>query len=425
MRASEIRSLSEIAAGSLVKPSVTARDVHSAVAGRAFGMLGPLATPTRLIHDRVSDVAYRAVAVALRTPVRAGGRVIAERAGANDAALADSTPGSLALGVLNGIAGDRLVRDRSDLAPELAVRRSGREVSLDAEGLAAAFQDAAPRLAVFVHGLCETEAAWRLGALGAHPPRTYGERLRAELDYTPVYVRYNTGLHVSDNGRRLAAALDALATQWPVRVEEIALVGHSMGGLVCRSACYYGEQQGHGWTDRLRHVFCLATPHLGAPLERAANVAGWALSRAPEARPFADLFLNGRSAGIKDLRFGNCIEEDWHGCDPDEFLRDRCCEVPFLPSATYYFIGATLTRRPGGLGGLIGDLLVHYPSASGAGRSRRIPFELENGRHLGGAHHLQLLNHPDVYAQIRDWLERDIPGESQQQRIASPAPRQN
>jgi hypothetical protein len=111
-------------------------------------------------------------------------------------------------------------------------------------------------------------------------------------------------------------------------------------------------------------------------------------------------------AGIKDLRFGNCIEEDWHGHDPDEFLRDRCREVPFLASATYYFVGATLTRRPDGLGGLIGDVLVHYPSASGGGRSRSIGFELGNGRHLGGTHHLQLLNHPDVYNQIWDWLER-------------------
>ena len=102
--------------------------------------------------------------------------------------------------------------------------------------------------------------------------------------------------------------------------------------------------EGHGWTERLRHVFCLGTPHLGAPLERAANVVGWALSRLPESRPFADLFLNGRSAGIKDLRYGNCIEADWQGHDPDEFLRDRCREVPIYVPATYYFIPR---RSPG------------------------------------------------------------------------------
>jgi hypothetical protein len=126
----------------------------------------------------------------------------------------------------------------------------------------------------------------------------------------------------------------------------------------------------------------------------------------PETRPFGDV-LNARSAGIKDLRFGSCVEEDWCDCDPDEFLRDRCCEVPFLDCATYCFVGATLTRDPDSpLGRIVGDLLVQYPSASGQGRRRRIPFELENGRHLGGAHHLALLNHPAVYEQLREWLRR-------------------
>ncbi len=92
--------------------------------------------------------------------------------------------------------------------------------------------------------------------------------------------------------------------------------------------------------------------------------------------------------------------------DPDEFLRNRCKEVPFLPSATYCFIGATVTARPDGVGAMLGDPLVHYPSASGQGRNRRIPFEADNGRHVGGLHHLQLLNDPAVYEQIKEWIER-------------------
>jgi pimeloyl-ACP methyl ester carboxylesterase len=406
MRKTEIRSLSEIAAGSLAQPAATAREVHSAVAGRVFGMLGPLGAPVRIVHDGVSRASYGAVAGALRAPVRTGGRRIAERAREGPDALADSLPGGLALGALNGIAGDRLARDHPDLALGLSIRRRGREVPLDPDALADAFPEATPRIAVFIHGLCGTEDTWRLGSHGANPSPTYGARLRDELAITPVYVRYNSGLRVSDNGRELAAAVERLATNWPVDVAEISLIGHSMGGLVARSACHYGEGEDHEWTESLRHVFCLGTPHLGAPLERAANVAGWALARLPESRPFGDLFFNRRSVGIKDLRFGNCVEEDWCDCDPDEFLRDRCREVPFLPNATYYFVGATLTKRPDGLGRLFGDLLVQYPSASGSGRRRRIPFEVENGHHLGGAHHLRLLNHPDVYAQIRKWIER-------------------
>jgi pimeloyl-ACP methyl ester carboxylesterase len=411
MREGEIRSLAEIGAASIAKPAAVTRDVHDAVSERIFGALGPFGAPVRQIHDGISKAAYRGINAALGAPVAAAGRGLARAAaGSASVPLLDSTVGSLALGALNGFVGDRLAHDHPDLALELSIRRHGREIETDSAGLAAVFPDATGSVAVFVHGLCETDEVWRLATGRDERQRAgYGARLRDELDYTAVFVRYNTGLHVSDNGRRLAALLEQVCTNWPVEVEELALIGHSMGGLVGRSACHYGEREGHLWTDRVRHVVCLGTPHLGAPLERAANVAGWALNQLPETRPFGDLFLNGRSAGIKDLRFGSCIEEDWCDCDPDEFLRDRCREVPFLQSATYYFVGATLTQRPDGVGGLVGDLLVHYPSASGNGRRRRIPFESENGRHLGGAHHLQLLNHPAVYDQIRTWLERATP----------------
>jgi pimeloyl-ACP methyl ester carboxylesterase len=190
-----------------------------------------------------------------------------------------------------------------------------------------------------------------------------------------------------------------------VSVAEIVLVGHSMGGLVARSACHYGEREGMRFTDEIRHVFCLGTPHLGADLEKGANALAWALGKLPETRAVGQ-FLNARSVGIKDLRYGACVEEDWSGCEPDEFLRDRCSEVPFLPDAAYYFIGATLTPAP--LGRLIGDLLVRSPSASGrgTGRGRRIAFEVDNGHELVGVNHFQLLNHPAVYEQLRTWITR-------------------
>ncbi len=220
-----------------------------------------------------------------------------------------------------------------------------------------------------------------------------------------MYVRYNTGLHVSANGHRLARLLDDLVAGWPVTVDELVIVGHSMGGLVARSACHYGDEDTLRWTELVTHVFCLGTPHLGADLEKGANALAWALGRLPETRGLGAI-LNARSAGIKDLRYGSCVEEDWSDCDPDEFLRDRCQEVPFLPGANYYFIGAALNRGP--LGTALGDLLVRMPSASGRGNrnGRRIPFEVDNGHELTGLNHFHLLNHPAVYAQLRDWIIR-------------------
>ena len=391
-------------------PAALARDVHRAVAGRAFGMLGVLGLPVRVAHDAISSLVYASVRGGLSALPRGGGEALAQLPAPKAAPLRDSMGGGLGLGVLNGAIGDRLRSDSRDLALELSIRHSGRDLPAPPASLGEVLPEAGGKIVVFVHGLCETDAAWHLLPLSGRQPRrrSYGSMLREEHGYTPLYVRYNTGLHVSENGRALAEALEDLVQRWPVEVEQLDLIGHSMGGLVSRSACCQGERSGHAWIGRVRHVICLGTPHLGAPLERAANRAGWALGRLPETRPFAEL-VNGRSSGIKDLRFGSCLEEDWLDRDPDELLSDRCAEIPFLESASYWFVGATIARDPESrFGRLVGDALVQYPSASGQGR-RRIGFELEDGVHLGGVNHMQLLNHPALHEQIADWLGRHPP----------------
>ena len=49
---------------------------------------------------------------------------------------------------------------------------------------------------------------------------------------------------------------------------------------------------------------------------------------------------------------------------------------------------------------------MQFPSASGDGPLRKLAFEIDHGLHLGGANHLQLLNHPRVYDQLLRWLGR-------------------
>ncbi|MEA2493334.1 MAG: hypothetical protein QOJ29_1245, partial [Thermoleophilaceae bacterium] len=191
---------------------------------------------------------------------------------------------------------------------------------------------------------------------------------------------------------------------WPVPVEQIALVGHSMGGLVSRSACHQGVESQMRWVRRVRHVVSLGTPHMGAPLEQFVHYASAALSALPETRPFGS-FLRRRSAGIRDLRQGSLVDEDWRDRDPDLLRAEACSEVPLLEGATHCFVTATVTRSPRHpVGRLVGDYLVLQPSGSGRSRSRRIGFEDENGLHVGGANHFALLNHPDVYAKLREWL---------------------
>jgi pimeloyl-ACP methyl ester carboxylesterase len=368
--------------------------VHRGISQRVFRAVGPQGAHVRVIHDGISGGVY------------AGLKTVSGVLGAGaDAVLGERPPlsthpkGALALAALNGLIGDRLEREGSPLHVPLAVRVGGRAVPAEPEAVAAAFPGATPRLVVFVHGLMETEHAWRYG--GQEP---YGARLRRDLAVTPVAVRYNTGRHVSENGRSLADELEALIEAWPVPVERVALIGHSMGGLVARSACHQAAERGDEWVRRVRHVVSLGTPHMGAPLEEAVHLAAAGLAALPETRPFGN-FLRRRSAGIRDLRRGSLVDEDWRDRDPDALRAAVCKEIPLLDGAMHCFVAATITRsdrHP--VGRLIGDWLVLHPSASGRGRTRRIPFRDDDGLHVGGAHHLALLNHPAVYERLRDWL---------------------
>jgi pimeloyl-ACP methyl ester carboxylesterase len=413
MRRDEIEAAGALVGDALGAGAAVVRDMHAGIAARPFGILGPLAAPVRVVHDGIAGVVHGAVGHGLRVAPRAGAAVMAARARADAAPVVDTARGGLAVSAVCGLHGDRLAARGSALASGMRIRRAGADVPATAEALAAVFPDATPRAAVFVHGLGETELAWRLRARGSADAdrRSYGERLQAELGVTPVEVRFNSGLRISENGRALARLLDAMAAAWPTDLQEIALVGHSMGGLVARSACHYGALDGLRWTAAVRHVICLGTPHLGADLEKGVNVLGWALGRLPESRALARV-LAARSVGIKDLRYGACVEDDWRDADPDELLRDRCREVPFLPHARYCFVAARLRRGP--LGALAGDLLVRMPSASGrgAGRGRRVSFAVEDGRELDGLTHFDLLNHPAVYAELRAWLVTATPGET-------------
>jgi pimeloyl-ACP methyl ester carboxylesterase len=401
----EVRALTRLAFEELRGAAGGLHDFHQAIATRAFRASGPGALPARALHDAISAGVYGGIGGAARL---VGVVAQAGVAGGNPRALSTSPRGALVVGVLNGLVGDRLEQEGSDLHEPMSVRLHGLPVELELETLADAFPAATPRLAVFLHGLMETELAWRLGAEPGGG--TYATRLRDELGRTPIEVRYNTGRHISDNGSSLADLLEDLVAAWPVEVEEIALVGHSMGGLVSRSACHHGVERGDAWPSRVRHVVSLGTPHMGAPLAQGVHWAASLLHAVPETRPIASL-LRRRSAGIRDLRQGSLVDEDWRDRDPDALAAVACKEVPLLEGATHCFVAATITRssrHP--LARLIGDWLVLEPSASGRSRARRIPFDAEFGMHVGGTNHIALLNHPAVYERLRGWLG-DGPGQ--------------
>ncbi len=395
----EVRALGALAFDELRRFPGAIRDMHLGIAERAFRGVGSAAMPVKLIHDELSNRAYGAIGAGAAGLGKVTDAVMERRGIGDGVSLSDTQGGSFGLAVLNGLIGDRLEREGSALAQKASVRIDGERIGLDEASLCDAFPGASPRLVVFMHGLTGDEFCWSWGGRDA-----YGSRLAADLGWTAVYLRYNSGLHISENGREVGALLAQLVAAWPVEVQQIALVGHSMGGLVARSAAHQADQHERAWVKHVRQIISLGTPHLGAPLEQGAHVAAVALGKLPETRMLSS-FLRRRSAGIRDLRHGSLVDEDWRGRDPEALHAVACKEVPLLPWATHYFVSASVTRNPSHpLGRLLGDILVLVPSARGRGRSRRIAFREEHGHHVGGTHHLALLNHPEVYHRLHGWL---------------------
>ena len=185
---------------------------------------------------------------------------------------------------LNGVYGDYLARTYNPLAIEMSLRRWGERVEVgDRQSLLRLSGEAPPsdKLLVLAHGLCMNDLKWNRDG------HDHGASLAAELGCVPLYLRYNSGLAVAENGERFAALLETLSTHWPVPVREISIIGHSMGGLVARSACHFAEQRDCAWLKLLRRMVFLGVPHCGAPLERGGHWLDAVLDLSPYCAHYA------------------------------------------------------------------------------------------------------------------------------------------
>jgi hypothetical protein len=316
----------------------------------------------------------------------------------------DSSPAREAvIAALNGVLGDYLTETGNPLAIAMQWRKDGRPLEPTREGLAAAFPMPSAKIVVLVHGLCMNDLQW------TRQGHDHGAALARALGYTPVYLHYNSGRHVSTNGRALTAKLEALVAAWPVPVEELAIVTHSMGGLVARSAHHYGTVAGHAWRRRLRRLVFLGTPHHGAALERGGHRLHRLFDQTPYTAPFARLGKI-RSAGITDLRHGSLLDEDWHGRDRFAHGEDARRPVPLPDGVECFAVGATTGRSPRDLRGrLLGDGLVPLASALGRHRDPRLTLALPESRQwiACDTSHFELLSRPEVYERIHAWFAAD------------------
>jgi len=304
------------------------------------------------------------------------------------------------LAALNGVLGDYLADKENSLAIPMQLRKNGKPMAIDNQTLSESIRQSNGKIVLMVHGSCMNDLEWN------RQGHDHGTALASDFEYLPIYLHYNTGRHISENGRECANLLETFFNQlpWPTK---LIIIAHSMGGLVSRSACHYGKLSGHTWLNCLQKLIFLGTPHHGAPLERGGNWIDILLEISPYSAPFSRLGKI-RSAGITDLRYGNILDEDWEGRDRFEHSGDDRIPVPLPNNVQCYTIAATTGKKSSKLSDdLIGDGLVTLNSALGRHKSPDLSLLFPETHQWVGRNmnHLDLLNHSDVYETIKKWLK--------------------
>ena len=411
MQSAEARDVGRVAGVVLSRATGLVRDVHLAISGTVHDAvragIGPIATPALLAQEAVTRAVYALTGLGLSVASRSAGAVAESRlrtADADRASVHDGPAAHHTLAVGLGLIGDQAPPSMSLVQP-MHVRRRGRVVPLTTAGVAEAYGDASPRVAVFVHGLFETENAWRLGT-GDRP--SYAAALRDELGLTPVMARFNTGLRVSDNGRALGDLLADLVAAWPVPVERMVLIGHSMGGLVIHSALAQADDvQDAAWLSGVSDTVTLGSPHHGSPVARGVDRAALALARSGHTAWAAEL-LAVRSAGVRDMAFGNVVAADWLGHDPGSPADRRTHPSPRAGIRHRAVVGVAGDVLPARVADALGDVIVPVASAAHAAvDSVQRRFAEDGVAVVRGANHLALLNHPEVHDRLVRWLSED------------------
>jgi pimeloyl-ACP methyl ester carboxylesterase len=408
LRASDLRALALLVTDATAAVSSIAEGVHQSV-WRTLGAPSG-ATPeqtrglTKLIYQSINGVSQlvgQGVTAALGRLEPLLLRL--EKQGE------DSPERVAIIAALNGVMGDRLQASANTLALPMTLRyqelcalvSKGLEVDLSVNQQ---IPNVSPKLLLVLHGLCMSDLQWTSRQHGKYV--NHATTLASTLGYTPVYLRYNSGLHVSQNGHLLAAQLEALVQRWPMALTDITVLAHSMGGLLMRSALHVASQSGLQWPQRLKNIVFLGTPHHGSPLERAGNWVDVILGSTPYTRPFAKLGQL-RSAGVTDLRYGHVLDADWQGHDRFHRKPDSRTPVPLPQDVNCFAVVATLAAKRSPMADrLTGDGLVPLHSALGQHdeAQRCLHFAPDRQCIAYRTGHLQLLSSPVVLKQLLTWL---------------------
>ena len=400
LRPSDLRAVAQLATQATAGVARMAEGVHQSVWG-SLGVPGGKAPGqtrglTGLVYQSVQGVTQLVgkgldAALAKLQPLFESAEAAAPGTPQREAVLA----------ALNGVLGDRLLASRNPLATPMTLRYQRQALNWQALPPLPA---ATGKVLLLIHGLCMNDLQWHSRAQDGAVD--HGAALASALGYTPLYLRYNSGLHTSQNAHALAQQLELLVKHWPTPITELTVLAHSMGGLLTRGACHYAREEGLRWPGYLKNIVFLGTPQHGAPLERAGNWIDVILGSTPYSRPFAKLGQL-RSAGITDLRYGHVLDVDWQGRDRFQRQPDQRHVLPLPQGVACYAVAATLAAKRSLLADrLLGDGLVPLPSALGqhADPRRTLAFAKSAQWIAYRTGHMALLSSPEVTRQLLLWL---------------------
>ncbi len=303
--------------------------------------------------------------------------------------------------VINGVIGDYLENNQNPLKITMQFRHEAKAIPLDSKTLLKTYPAINGKILLMVHGSCKNDIQW------TRKEHNHGTLLAKELNKTLVYLHYNSGCHISTNGQEFNELLEELMRHWPVPVEELVIVAHSMGGLVSRSAIHYGHQLKKSWTKHLKKIIFLGTPHHGAPMEKVGNNVDVILEAIPYTKPFARLGKI-RSAGVTDLRYGNLVDEDWQNNDRFKMGGDQRKFISLPKKVECFSIAGIVGKETKSISTqLLGDKMVGVNSALGQHKdpTKNLNFKKKNTWIAYESTHSELLSNLKIYTKIKEWVD--------------------